>query len=1654
MDMKQPISSHNPNHNHRNLMSLAFALAMALSLGGKAWAQTTYTYYCLHCNSKGYLKQYKGIVGNENNFRHNTYDDNGSSMWVYSSDGYLQQEMYYLNVINGQTLVVSTTPVTQWDLVTDDTKQRFQMHGSTKILGLDASNKPTIAESPANKYAACTLTVTENNGKWEGPKDVSWTVQSPQLVTYLHTSYVRNITVKIDQNDAGTTNVQVVNGDSRCYCSLTYDATQTAPSGMGTNWNINTTTGVIYNLTTSQQTVAATYSIAPFNPIVLADHPATNQTITIKINAKAFTPDSNKKYLLFNTQENNYRFPKESSSLSENDLLPVNGKQSDLTEAINGDISWNVEVDNEGFCSFKNVTTGRYFYYDAADYTVSNYGAVKIGSTTLPSNDTRYKFKIRNAGNRDPFGACFYIIPYDKLFADWKSDGLLAEHYFALYMNTSNSTKIASVFKASDNAKWKFYAYEWENRLWDNYSINGSNYLYETSSYDYTASTWFSRNIKTSPANAEHLMLPNSKTHNGIAYAWTLTGLDDYISTTDVLGSNGVSTLTATVNSLPPSAASGTLSVTASITPSGGSTLSNNKTIPLTLHNLNPTLTEISQLSQITVANGLYKLTADNTYSDSNKPGVTTFSGVLDGDGHIVSGIDIPLFETLAGGTVRNVNFAEVSISGSRSSSNVGTVCSEANGSSRIYNVGVLDGTVGGTAYTGGLVGLLDGEARVVNCFSYADITGGTNVGGIVGYNNVVTTANNLKTMVFNCMFYGDIDIASTTNRAPIYNGENILNKDNTGVSNYNFCRAEASYVTNQQINTANCALLAETRFLQRFEFFRHLLNGHRELAAWWVTGNPADTALIQKWVMLPDSIGTSHPYPILKPWGKYPSVVNIDAEHALENQPRNKGGKLGELTVNIQMGSGGAQFEPPTDAAITTSSLTLNITDKDPDHFNFNYYKVQLPYYNDVGTKNYTGNRVVTGWKITNIIGGTAGSFTTGDDYPAYNFADRHCTQKDLYSVSGRVFNQGAYFDVPEGVTTINIEPYWAKAAYCADDYRDIVYNQGMTTAYYSANVGGGQWFTNNSNVVINGDSQKVYSAIGNAVNELNPNSSHTVYDYAVVLVGNYHKYNGIENGNKPYTVMSIDLNGDNEPDYSFMLRFDGRTKFHPVRYDFLNLIGLGMAQKSTGGTGSYNFGIIHSKYWFEVTNTALFRVTQFEYDCSDKVEAPLIVQGGVIEQWVSGQSNGYSNNTLYFHVGGNVWFKEFHRGTHQDQTYKSKHPPISVTGGDYDEFYLTGLYRGDIASFDDNAECYINGGRFGIMAGTGQEGLGTSANKGNISWQIDNADIGEFYGGGINAAKPAIGDISTTINNSYVDMFCGGPKFGDMTSGKKVTTTATNCTFGTYFGAGYGGNSYSRQAPANQQSVINANPTWNTWIGDNYTQEYNASYGGVSTQFNYQFLPNSNNTTNVARIFIEYVKFSLATCHVVESTLTGCTVTGNFYGGGSLGKVDGTVSSTLDGCTIQGNAFGAGYSATLPNAEVDDINGFAVEPYYYTDFGTFRAGVWAPTTTYTWDHATTVNSTETAIDKINHILYTTEDPNTLGTVTEDVTLTIKGNSVIGTEGDSDTGHVYGGGDESAVTGNCEVILQGNTQVLGSVFGGGNKGLVGGASSVTIQDQ
>ena len=193
----------------------------------------------------------------------------------------------------------------------------------------------------------------------------------------------------------------------------------------------------------------------------------------------------------------------------------------------------------------------------------------------------------------------------------------------------------------------------------------------------------------------------------------------------------------------------------------------------------------------------------------------------------------------------------------------VGAIAGTASGYTRIYNCGILPtnnkyvansetsyvestgNSAGGVtdSYCGGLVGWLKDDSRVINCFSYANIKGGTDVAGIVGHNETVYTDGGvsygsttqtsggkyyrLKTAVVNCMFYGNI--TGGTNRYPVYGGAMMRNDIDNGINNYDFYRAEASLGLADD-NHYNCSWPAPEDYLTQHEFYRNLLNSNREL--------------------------------------------------------------------------------------------------------------------------------------------------------------------------------------------------------------------------------------------------------------------------------------------------------------------------------------------------------------------------------------------------------------------------------------------------------------------------------------------------------------------------------------------------------------------------------------------------------------------------------------------------------------------------------------------------------------------------------------------------------------------------------------------------------------------------------------------------------
>lgn len=1016
---------------------------------------------------------------------------------------------------------------------------------------------------------------------------------------------------------------------------------------------------------------------------------------------------------------------------------------------------------------------------------------------------------------------------------------------------------------------------------------------------------------------------------------------------------------------------------------------------------------EISSLSEITHPNGYYILTGEADISGEVQ--IDNFTGVLDGNYHTISELTKPLFASTDGATIKNVTIKKAQVTGS---GNVGAIVGTASGDTRIYNCGVLSGSVSGGTNVGSIAGLIEDNARVINSYSFANVSGGTTAGGIVGYNSVASTANNLQTLVMNCMYYGNV--TNATNCYPIYGGEKISNAGANGINNYNYYRHEAMTVDNGYYN---CALAAEELYLTRFEFYRHILNSHRELCAFYAIGHTGDYEEIGKWV-LDESAG----YPIIKPWGKYASAIN---KHNTK--------VLGTLAVSIsgQNATGNS----------LSQNLTLNITDIDAEIHDYNYYKVQLPYYNDYFDDNYTNNKVVTGWKITSITGGNTGELTTTGNN-RYNFADRNCTAKDLYSTSGRVLAQGGYFNVPEGVTAITIEPYWGKAVYLCDATYDVTYSSSYTE--YPSHTAGATPNTFND--------QPVYNRLDDVWGQLANSSS--VYDNAIVLCGNFHSYSTTaiwSNGTKGFTLMSVDKNKDNEPDYSLYFKSGVRLNINPVRFDFINHVGIGRAAKVDGTTMMPNIGIFGPKGWFEITETALALYTEFEYQVNDKTLAPLILNGGIYEQFCSALYGGDRlDKTSYIIVGGNCYFNYYAPGCQSGAAKQTAFPPVTILGGEYKEFYLSGV-KPDINPIDNyNALCYGNGGRIGTFAGAYQEQI-----DGDVIIKLDHMTIDEFYGGGTNDKKPITGNINVTINNSKVGIYCGGPKFGNMSEGKTVTTSATNTTFDTFYGGGYGGTSlYSdKTQDSSGQTTYNAD-----WFNDFSTDRgkyrqisEDNSDKGILTSYAMEYFNYSGGDNNNARFYTLFASLSVAEVRNVNTMLTDCTIRGDLYGGGCLGKATGAITTTLNNCTIGGNVFAGGYSATAPTCNIMP----ATPPTFSTyngNTGTYTPAVYPTPEAYKWTQATSPLAENTlAIEETNgeKRIYTyVIDLSDLGTIRGNTSLTITGNTLI-------DGSVYGGGNMSKVVdGQTSVIINGKGVVINeSVFGGGNQAEVTGNTNVHIKD-
>ena len=1061
------------------------------------------------------------------------------------------------------------------------------------------------------------------------------------------------------------------------------------------------------------------------------------------------------------------------------------------------------------------------------------------------------------------------------------------------------------------------------------------------------------------------------------------------------------------------------------------------------------TTAEISSSDQIIDMNGNYVLSENFEITRVVGTAGSPFTGTIDGKFRTIDGADRPLIGYAQDATIKNVILEKVDID---AIGNVGAIANETTGSTRIYNCGVLGGSVTSSdAACGGLVGHIasDSNVRVVNCYNYATVSGSTYAAGIVGWNegtvSGTTTVTSTGVRIANCMMYGKI--TSGTNRSPVYCGNHTNNQQK--LTEYNFWRSRA-YTSDETAYTVYNDQLAigSDEYLYRFPFYRHILNTHREMAAYFLFADHTDehVAEIGHWV-LNTAVA---PYPIIESWKTNTKKTTEEIAWNLPNTTDKGAGKLlnsigndGYYTGNgdkvTTMGSSGYLS---VSVNINGSSYTasLPITDMNEARYDYTWGKVVLPHANEFEgwTRDY--DYVCTGWKITSVTkdGSVQTTFSIPDNMP-YNFADRDNPQKDIYDGTNNpyVFAQGGNYIVPYGVTAISIEAHFAKAYYLSDPYSDVGYKNDYSGAtdlgwkmleeYHGKTV-----YTNLSTLV---------DALKNATN---PN------DQAIVLVGNFHHRvtaanNVYLNNAKAVTIMSCDEDNNQEPDYAwYMGNTFGRMELPPIRFDVPN-IEIGMAARVNGSSGYPGVGIWHVHGWFELTENSLNNSSQFEINsqlCNSDDNSygnnRWIANSGCFVQVVRCRK-GNCSKLSYMQVGGNAYIKELYPGSHTDDANTTTTVPIAVTGGQVDECYMTGYKAGATLS-GDMIRFYGAGGKIKKFLGSYLENPSTAG----VTAKIDHANIGHFFGGGTSAAARIKGNIDITINNSKVDFYCGGPEFGDMDDNKTLTTHAIGTTFGKYYGAGFGGTSitYNRNAQTASLSIVDSQSydlSFNNYTNNRLTKH---NTYGIGTCYKFEFIYNSNATSLVTRFYTGYAQFSLATTGNVTNTLSHCTFLNDFYGAGCQGKVKGTVTSTLTDCTVQGSAYGGGYQAESNEVEVyptkqPTYSVFTKETGLFSDFGEF------PTPDkYTWVQGTSNN--KNTLKEGTTQIYTDVIMSDLGNVTGAVSITVNGGSV--------AQDVFGGGNESKSLDNTTVTLQGNAEIFGNVYGGGNQAQVSGSATVNIQ--
>lgn len=199
------------------------------------------------------------------------------------------------------------------------------------------------------------------------------------------------------------------------------------------------------------------------------------------------------------------------------------------------------------------------------------------------------------------------------------------------------------------------------------------------------------------------------------------------------------------------------------------------------------TYTNLHQALEEAVNGGTVELLGDVTLTGTwtavgteNAP----FKGTFDGKGYTITGLTIPTSDNeymgfigmLDGGTVKNVKFASVSVTGK---DDVGTAVGRIINGGIVSGVQVLDGTVSGAKRVGGVVGSIKASGTVSDCTNAAVVTANDrNAGGIVG--SAYYTATGQQMYITNCVNNGAVTASGVCGGIVSLSAANVSGNTNT----------------------------------------------------------------------------------------------------------------------------------------------------------------------------------------------------------------------------------------------------------------------------------------------------------------------------------------------------------------------------------------------------------------------------------------------------------------------------------------------------------------------------------------------------------------------------------------------------------------------------------------------------------------------------------------------------------------------------------------------------------------------------------------------------------------------------------------------------------------------------------------------------------